>query len=171
MTQLVTQGGLPVQRVCQAVGLSRATYYRLVVNWAQRDGPVLEALAMLGTKPRWGFWKYVDRLRLSGHRWNHTRQWWVYCRLQLNLPRRAKKRLPARPVHPMDVIPHPNVVWALDFMRDTLYGGRRFRTLNILDDRGARSVGHRSGHVVARRASGGGSDRLAWPTAGHSARQ
>ena len=34
----------------------------------------------------------------------------------------------------MDVIPHPNVVWARDFMSDALYGGRRFRTLNILDE-------------------------------------
>ena len=32
------------------------------------------------------------------------------------------------------VIPQPNAVWAVDFMSDTLYGGRRFRTLNILDE-------------------------------------
>ena len=63
----------------------------------------------------------------------------MYCQLRLNLPRRTKKRLPLRPVQPMDVSPHPNVVWALDFMSDTLYGGRRFRTLNILDE-GVREV-------------------------------
>ena len=27
-----------------------------------------------------------------------------------------------------------NAIWALDFMHDTLYGGRRFRTLNVLDE-------------------------------------
>lgn len=27
-----------------------------------------------------------------------------------------------------------NVVWALDFMRDTLYGGKVFRTLNVIDE-------------------------------------
>ena len=32
VTHLVMQGGLPIQRACQAVGLSRATYYRPVVN-------------------------------------------------------------------------------------------------------------------------------------------
>jgi putative transposase len=31
------------------------------------------------------------------------------------------------------VVPKPNVVWAVDFMNDTVYGGRRFRTLNVLD--------------------------------------
>jgi putative transposase len=132
---MVSQSGLPVQRACQAVGLSRATYYRPVVNWAQRDGPVIEALTTLGaTKPRWGFWKYVDRLRNTGHRWNHNRLWRVYCQLRLNLPRRTKKRLPVRFRQPLVVIPQPNAVWAVDFMSDTLYGGRRFRTLNILDE-------------------------------------
>lgn len=132
---MVTEGGLPVQRACQAVGLGRATYYRPVVDWAQRDGPVIEALRTLGaTTPRWGFWKYVDRLRNTGHQWNHKRLWRVYCHLRLNLPRRTKKRLPARLRQPLVVIPQPNAVWAVDFMSDTLYGGRRFRTLNVLDE-------------------------------------
>lgn len=140
MTHLVTQGGLPVQRACQAVGLSRATYYRPLVDWARRDAALIEALTMLGTtKPRWGFWKYVDRLRNTGHRWNHKRLWRVYCQLRLNLPRRTKKRVPARVVQPLDVTPQPNVGWAVDFMSDTLYGGRRFRTFNILDE-GVREI-------------------------------
>lgn len=131
----MTEGGLPVQRACQAVGLGRATYYRPVVNWAQRDAPVIEALSTLGaTTPRGGFWKYVDRLRNTGHQWNHKRLWRVYGHLRLNLPRRTKKRLPARLRQPLVVIPHPNAVWAVDFMSDTLYGGRRFRTLNVLDE-------------------------------------
>ena len=137
---MVTQGGLPVQRACQAVELGRATYCRPVVNWAQRDAPVIEALTTMGaTKPRWGFWKYVDRLRNRGHRWNHTRLWRVYCQLRLNLPRRTKKRLLTRPAQPLVVLPQPNAVWALDFLSDTRYGGRRFRTFNILDE-GVRKV-------------------------------
>jgi putative transposase len=52
VTHMVTQGGLPIQRACAAVGLSRATYYRPVANWAQRDGPVIEALTTLSTTNR-----------------------------------------------------------------------------------------------------------------------
>ena len=76
----------------------------------------------------------MDRLRNTGHLWNHKRLWRVYCQLRLNLPRRTKKRLPLRFRQPLVVVPQPNVVWAVDFMSDTLYGGRRFRTLNILDE-------------------------------------
>lgn len=75
-----------MQRACQAIGLGRATYYRPIINWVQRDAPIIEALTALGeTQPRWGFWKYVDRLRNTGHRWNHKRLWRVYCHLRLNL--------------------------------------------------------------------------------------
>ena len=27
-----------------------------------------------------------------------------------------------------------NALWSMDFMADTLYGGRRFRTFNVLDE-------------------------------------
>ena len=89
---------------------------------------------LVAAKSRWGFWKCCDRLRLDGHPWNHKRLWRVYCQLRLNMPRRTKKRLPVRLRQPLVVVPQPNAVWAVDFMSDTLYGGRRFRTLNILDE-------------------------------------
>lgn len=132
---MVTAGGLPVQRACRVVGMGRATYYRPLVDWARRDAPVIAALtALVAAKSRWGFWKCCDRLRLDGHPWNPKRLWRVYCQLRLNLPRRTKKRLPLRLRQPLVVVPQPNVVWAVDFMSDTLYGGRRFRTLNVLDE-------------------------------------
>ena len=115
--------------------MGRATYYRPRVDWARRDAPVMAALTTLvAEQSRWGFWKCCDRLRNLGHPWNHKRLWRVYCHLRLKLPRRTKKRLPVRLRQPLTVIPQPNAVWAVDFMSDTLYGGRRFRTLNILDE-------------------------------------
>jgi putative transposase len=131
----VTVHGLPVQRACRAVRLGWATYYRPLVDWARRDAPVIAALTTLvAAKSRWGFWKCWGRLRLDGQPWNHKRLWRVYCQLRLNLPRRTKKRLPERRRRPLAVIPQSNAVWAVDFMSDTLYGGRRFRTFNVLDE-------------------------------------
>jgi putative transposase len=83
VAHMVSQGGLPVQRACQAIGLGRATYYRPLVDWARRDAPVIAALTTLvAAKSRWGFWKCLDRLRLDGQRWNHKRLWRVYCQLR-----------------------------------------------------------------------------------------
>lgn len=58
----------------------------------------------------------------------------MYCRLGLNLPRRTKKRLPVRLRQPLATPAAVNVVWALDFMSDALWSGRRFRVLNVLDE-------------------------------------
>lgn len=101
----------------------------------ERDREVIEALnRLVESNGRWGFWKCYDRLRLDGHRWNHKRVHRVYCELRLNLPRRTKRRVPQRLRQPLAAPPTLNGTWALDFMHDTLYGGRRFRTLNVIDE-------------------------------------
>jgi putative transposase len=58
----------------------------------------------------------------------------VYCDLRLNQKRRAKKRLPQRIRQPLFVPQQPNQVWSADFMCDTLYAGKTFRTFNVIDD-------------------------------------
>lgn len=57
-----------------------------------------------------------------------------YRALALNLPRRLKKRVPARVKQPLVVPKAANGCWSLDFTSDVLTDGRRFRTLNVLDD-------------------------------------
>jgi putative transposase len=58
----------------------------------------------------------------------------VYCALRLNLPRRTKRRLPMRLRQPLVAPAGLNEIWALDFMADSLYGWRPFRTLNVIDE-------------------------------------
>ena len=57
----------------------------------------------------------------------------------MNHKRRTKKRLPRRKRVPLDVPARPNAVWSVDFVHDTLYSGRRFRTFNVIDE-GVREV-------------------------------
>lgn len=54
--------------------------------------------------------------------------------MKLNLPCRVKRGLPKREWQPLAVPAQPNENWAMDFMSDALYRGRRFRTLNVLDE-------------------------------------
>lgn len=126
---------MSIGRSCQAVGLSRAAWYKIPQDRLKRDSEVIEALTKMTDEHRsWGFWKCYDRFRLDGRVWNHKRVYRVYCELGLNHKRRTKKRLPNRVRQPMEVPQVPNVVWAIDFMSDALYAGRRFRTFNVLDE-------------------------------------
>lgn len=131
---LVTEHHLPVVRACQVVRLARAAWYRPPRDRLVRDAAVIEVLTTLVERHgRWGFWKLFGRLRLSGHRWNDKRVHRVYCALRLNRARRTRRRVPRRVRVPLSAPPVLNQTWALDFMRDTLYHGRVFRTLNVLD--------------------------------------
>ncbi len=122
-------------RACQAVGLPRSALYKPTMDRAAVDAPVIQALNQVVEKrPRWGFWKCHERLRLDGHGWNHKRVYRVYCAMRLNLKRKAKRRVMTRERQPLLASHELNRVWALDFMRDTLYDGRPFRTLNVIDE-------------------------------------
>lgn len=129
--------GLSIQRACQAVRLSRTAHYQPPGDGVRlfRDQPVIDALqALVAENTRWGFWKCYDRLRFDGQVWNHKRVHRVYCALRLNLPRRTRRRVPRRIHTPLVAAPTLNTTWAIDFMLDTLYDGRRFRTFNVIDE-------------------------------------
>lgn len=131
----LVQLGLTIAHACQAVKLGRASYYRAPRNWRIADAAVIDALnEQLKKSPRAGFWKCYQRIRRAGHAFNHKRVYRVYCQMGLNLRRRTKRVLPKRIAQPLEVSLFPNRQWALDFMHDTLYCGKRFRTLNIIDE-------------------------------------
>lgn len=90
--------------------------------------------SLVGRWPRWGFWKCFNWLRAKGHEWNHKRVWRIYRAMKLNLPRRKKKIVLTREKRPLEALPIVNRSWSLDFMHDALYCGKRFRTLNVLDE-------------------------------------
>ena len=132
---MVHEHRVPIKRACTAAGLSRAALYKSSSNALERDGEVIEALnEIVERNNRWGFWKCFDRLRLNGRTWNHKRVWRVYCEMGLNLPRRTKKRIAHREPIALEAGTSINQGWALDFMHDSLYDGRRFRTLNVIDE-------------------------------------
>ena len=123
-------------------------WYAPRVDATTRDAAVIEALQrVVATHPRWGFWKCHDGLRLDGHGWNHKRVYRVYHALRLHLPRRTRRRVPPRVRRALAAPSRLNEIWALDFMHDALSGGRRFRTLNGIDE------GNREGLAIEAGAS------------------
>ena len=72
-------------------------------------------------------------LEREGWQVNHKRVYRLYVEEKLSLRRkRGRKRSTVR--QPLPAAVAANQVWSVDFMSDTLSSGRRFRTLNIVDD-------------------------------------
>ena len=69
-----------------------------------------------------------------GFKDNHKRMYRVYTQLKLNIRRRYRKRLPARVKQALFQPNAINQVWSIDFMSDSLWDGRRYRLLNVIDD-------------------------------------
>lgn len=133
--QELTQAGLSVIAACRLISLPRASFYRKNTDWKIKDAPVIETIyAELELSPRAEFWKCFHRMRNKMHFFNHKRVYRVYCRLGLNLKRRVKKKLPERISVPLIAATQINEGWAMDFVSDNLYCGKRFRTLNIIDE-------------------------------------
>jgi putative transposase len=84
--------------------------------------------------PARGFPEYFKRIRKEGFIWNHKRVRRIYKKLGMNHRIKTKRRLP-NPKKQVLLQPlHPNMTWSVDFMEDKLMNGRKFRTLNIIDD-------------------------------------
>ena len=113
--------------------LSRSAYsYKTVV---EDDKQITEVLRELAHKhKRYGFRKMFCMVRRKGFSWNHKRVYRVYCSLKLNIRKKPKKRLPARDKITLEQPNQLNICWSLDYMSDALMYGKRFRTVNVLDD-------------------------------------
>lgn len=130
---LVEDQGLSKRQACRQVLLPRSTC--LYTKKPRQDEELIEALTNLVSKhPAIGFWMCFYRLRLLGYRWNHKRVYRVYTSLKLNIRRRAKKRLPGRAKQELFQPTQANQVWSIDFMHDSLWDGRSYRLLNVIDD-------------------------------------
>lgn len=106
-------------------------YYESVKD----DTEVEEKLRFYAEKlPARGFPEYFNRIRRDGYNWNHKRVKRVYKKLGLARRRRIKRRMPNPPKTNLLQPIIPNLTWSIDFMEDRLENGRKFRTLNILDN-------------------------------------
>jgi len=100
-----------------------------------KDDAVISAIQEIAERyPAYGFNKVFKKVRRAGYLWNHKRVYRVYCALNLNLRRKGKKRLPSRNPEPLVVPADMHQCWSIDFMSDSLFCGRRFRTFNVVDD-------------------------------------
>ncbi len=81
---------------------------------------------------RWGYRRLHILLKREGVHVNHKRLYRLYREEGLAVRRRKRKRV-AVPRQPMATPRRLNECWAMDFMSDSLAGGRRYRVFNVVD--------------------------------------
>jgi len=124
---------LSIRQACAALNFNRSSLYYKAKE--TDDQETIELLGRLVEKyPRNGFKKLYFRIRNLGYDWNHKRIYRIYKKLGLNIRRKMKKRLPMRIKTPLTELSNPNYFWSMDFMSDTLWHGKRYRLLNIIDE-------------------------------------
>ena len=103
---------------------------------SRREDSVVETrlVELANIHGAWGCPQLHRQLRREGHGINHKRTYRLYCKHGLSLRRRRRRRLPERVQQPLLQQRHPNQVWSMDFMSDTLVNRRAYRTFNVIDD-------------------------------------
>jgi len=123
---------LSQRRACGLIEIHRGTCrYR---RRRPEEGRLRARLRELAeVRRRFGYRRLQVLLWREGWQVNHKRVYRLYVEEKLGLRRkRGRKRSGVR--QPLAEPVAANQVWSLDFMTDALSSGRRFRTLNIVDD-------------------------------------
>lgn len=119
----------------RACGLVRL--HRSVARYRRRpkdDEPIRRRLRDLaGEYRRYGYLRLHVLLRNEGLVMNRKRTYRLYREEGLSVRRRGRRRLPRRERQPLPASTRRNQVWAMDFVSDALWTGRRFRSLVIVD--------------------------------------
>ena len=112
--------------------------------------------------PHYGFQTLFGLLRSMGNLWNHKRVRRIYCELKLNLKRKPKKRLAPRTAQRLVVPEKVNDTQSIDFMHDSLSCGRRFRTMNVIDNHRRQCLGIKVAFSISSRLATQHLDEIAF---------
>ena len=125
--------GLSQRRACSLVSVSRTVFsYRPRPD--ELNEKIRGLLKELASKyRRWGHPKLYVLVRRQGLMVNHKRTEKLYREEGLSLRIRRRKKLASVPRSPAPQATRPNEHWAMDFVQDSLWNGRRYRTLTVVD--------------------------------------
>ena len=119
---------------CAALGFQRSSHrYQ-----STRDGQValrMKIRDIATARVRYGYRRIHVLLRREGWEVNHKRVYRLYREEGLNLRRkRPRRRISAAHRVHRGAPGAPNESWSMDFVSDSLFDGRRFRALTIVDN-------------------------------------
>jgi len=125
--------GLSERRAGRIIGIGNASLrYR---SRRSDDSHVRTRLKVVAAeRPRFGYRRLGVMLERAGMRVNHKRLYRLYKEEGLVLRRKRRQRASTATRVPIALPTTAGERYSMDFMSDSLAGGRGFRTLNIVDD-------------------------------------
>lgn len=125
---------LSQRQSCRLANFSRSSFRRPMLR-AVADQPLSQRLQELAReRPRFGYRRLHVLLQREGWNVSWKRVYRIYRQLGLAVRKKPRKRVAPADRRPKIVPIRANLQWSLDFMSDSLSSGRKFRTLNIVDD-------------------------------------
>ena len=122
-----------IRRACRALPVDRSTYHYRSKRTGQ--APLMKRIKEIAeTRVRYGYRRIHVLLRREGWVVNHKRVRRLYTEEGLQLRNKSpKRRVTAKLREDRRTTTAPNEVWAMDFVHDQLFDGRRIRVLTIID--------------------------------------
>ena len=93
----------------------------------------MRILDIASARVRYGYKRIHVLLRREGWKINHKAVYRIYRQEGLNLRYRSKRKKVSRARIPKVDVTGVNQCWAMDFMSDALFNGRRFRAFTMMD--------------------------------------
>ena len=131
---MINEHHLSERRACGLVGLSRDSFR----HPPQPDQATIELngkiVEIAHARRRFGYRRVHDMLRPQVPGVNHKRVYRLYSEANLTVRKRKKAKRPISERIPLQIAKAINEVWSMDFVSDSLAGGRRIKCLTVADD-------------------------------------
>lgn len=133
VSYLVKHFGLSVRHSCKLVQLPRSTY--LYTPKPNDDGVIIKKIEeILSKNSKYGCEMIHLKLRQQGLKINHKRTGRIYREQGLQLrKRRRRKKFAAVERIPVKLPDKPGIIWALDFIFDSVAFNRKLKVLTVID--------------------------------------
>ena len=121
------------RRACKVVSIHRNTKraYEHKTFTGELDQTVID---LSEDKPRWGYRKVHDRMKLDGHRVGRERVRMIRAREGLQVRKKQHKKHYPGPTGELLKAEYPNHVWSYDFIMDLTIDGKRLKCLTVSDE-------------------------------------
>jgi putative transposase len=122
-----------MKRSCGLVELNRSSYYYKTNKKNNEEAVIKRMKELIATHKSWGYPIIHDVLRREGLVMNPKRTWRIYKENNLSLKLRKRHKRASVTRLELEDATRPNERWAMDFMCDGLWNGRKFKVLTVID--------------------------------------